>query len=797
MILSELKTGERGIIVAHHSPKVFRKRLLEMGFIPGEEILVVKNAPLKDPVEYHILGYNITLRRSEAETIEVKRIIPNTSDTSSDQTGTFAYTSEDTGPYLSKTDSTGENKHIRVAFVGNPNCGKTSLFNAASGASEHVGNYSGVTVSAKTATYRQDGYTFELTDLPGTYSFSSYSPEERFVQEYLFGTDAPDVVLNVVDASNLERNLYMTTQIMESGIPMVVALNMWDELEKSNSKLDLKTLNKLIGIPMVPTIGRTGFGVEELFAEIIHLYEHSSESRRIVDVQYPELLEEAIAFTREAVIQVEGDTDDADIGRIRPRFIAIKLLEEDAAFVGLLSKRIPKIDYLKTRARYAIQEYERKSNKETQESITNGRYGFVRGALQETYSPDYSKITEKNLKIDRVLTHPIWGYPIFLLIMFLTFQATFVLGEYPMKWIEMGVNRLGSVIGMWMTPGPLHDLIVDGVIAGVGGVLVFLPNIVILYICISLMEDTGYLARAAFIMDRIMHGMGLHGKSFIPLLMGFGCNVPAIMATRTIESRNARMVTMLVNPFMSCSARLPIYLLLAGTFFPDQAGFVLFGMYLLGIIVAVISALFLKRFFFSNDDTPFVMELPPYRIPTAISVLLHMWQRSKQYLQKMGTTILVASIVIWALGYFPHSDDPDISLSEQQEQSYIGQIGHAIQPVFEPLHFDWKMSVALLTGVAAKEIVVSTMGVLYDNDAETTRLPDKLRSETYADGTKVFSPTVALAFMAFSLLYVPCIATVVAIGKESGSWKWAGFQVLYSIVIAWIVAFMITLLSPF
>lgn len=792
MRLSELKTGERGIVVAHHARKAFRKRLLEMGFIPGEEILVVKNAPLKDPVEYHILGYNLTLRHSEAETIEVKRINnpPQPEESTREAPASIGIEQQ-----LRRTKSPDQDtKSIRVAFVGNPNCGKTSLFNAASGASEHVGNYSGVTVEAKTATYRQGGYTFELTDLPGTYSLSSYSPEERFVQEYLFGQESPDVILNVIDSTNLERNLYMSVQIMESGIPVVIALNMWDELRDSDSELDLEALKKLVGIPMIPTVGRTGEGLEELFDEIIRLHEHRSQVRRIVDVQYPEVLEETIAFTREAVIQVEESMDDQSFTKIRPRFIAIKLLEEDTSFIQQLGRWIPKLDYLTTRARYAIQDYEKRTDKEIQQSITNGRYGFVRGALQETYRPDYTKITEKNQRIDHLLTHPIWGYPIFLLIMFLTFQATFVLGEYPMNWIEAGVAWLGDSIGSFMAPGALRDLIVDGIIAGVGGVLVFLPNIVILYLCIALMEDTGYLARAAFIMDRIMHVMGLHGKSFIPLLMGFGCNVPAIMSTRTIENRNTRMVTMLVNPFMSCSARLPIYILLTGAFFPDHAGLVLFGMYLLGIIVTIVSALLLKRLFFSHDDTPFVMELPPYRIPTPISVVLHMWQRSKQYLHKMATTILVASIAIWALGYFPHQDDTTLTPAQQQEQSYIGQLGHAIQPIFEPLNFDWKMSVALLTGTAAKEIVVSTMGVLYEGDGDAVGLPDKLRSEAYSDGTPVFTPTVALAFMAFTLLYIPCIATVVAIGRESGSWKWAGFQVIYSTVVAWIAAFIITLL---
>ena len=810
MRLSDLHTGDRAIIRAHHSKGSFRKRLLEMGFIVGKEILVVKNAPLQDPVEYRIMNYDVSLRRQEADLLEVE-VIHSHGNNPNLQSQPF-------DPYVHDSPGItggGASHIIRVAFVGNPNAGKTSLFNAASGAREHVGNYSGVTVEAKSATYTQRGYTFELVDLPGTYSISSYSPEEEYVARHLMGDHTPDVIINVVDATNLERHLYMTSQLMESGIPMVVALNMYDELEASGTKLDVKLLTKLLGIPFIPTVGRTGKGVKALFDQVIQLHENRSRTRRIVDIRYREEIESLISRVREALVENSPDgrggiTDP----RIRPRYIALKLLEEDSATTELVRKSYPKADYLLTVARYARMEYLKTYNQDVQSAITDARYGFVSGALRETLTPGDDTVTDRNRRIDRILTHRIWGFPIFLLLMYLMFQATFTLGQYPMDWIEQGVAALGSWIGETMPEGMLRDLIVDGVIGGIGGVIVFLPNIVLLYLFIAIMEDTGYMSRAAFIMDRIMHMIGLHGKSFIPLVMGFGCNVPAIMATRTIESHNSRMMTMLIVPFMSCSARLPVYLLLAGAFFPHHAGLVLFVLYLLGILLAVVTALLLKKYLFAREDTPFVMELPPYRVPTPISVLLHMWTKAKQYLHKMASIILIASIIVWALGYFPlkggerteveqakisaMTAQNNLTLEEaeamiHQENSYIGRIGHAIQPIFEPLGYDWRMSVALLSGAAAKEIVVSTMGVLYAGDSEdTVGLGHKLREAKDIDGTPLYDPVIIFSFMVFVLCYFPCIATLVAIAKESGSSKWALFSATYTVLLAWIMGFAIT-----
>lgn len=813
MRLSELHTGERAIIRRHHSNRAFRKRLMEMGFIPGEEILVVKNAPLRDPIEYRILNYDVTLRRSESMLIEVEPI-----NTQARERRHTHYAVEQSVEGKDVVDS----KRIRVAFVGNPNSGKTSLFNAASGAHEHVGNYSGVTVEAKRATYRQGGYTFELIDLPGAYSLSSYSPEERYINDYLTGESKPDVILNVVDSTNLERHLYMTTQLLETSIPVVVALNMWDEMEASDSHLEVEALRKLMGAPLCPTVGRSGKGIKQLFGHIITIYQNRSEVHRVIDVRYRPEIEHAIRKVTDGINQ-EGEYLPLSLRELRPRFLAIKLLEEDSATQDSFGALPDKGVRLLALTKEEIDHYQQRTGGEIQHDITNGRYGFVRGALQETYQSDYSKLTEQNHKIDHLLTHKVWGLPIFVVVMFLMFQLTFTLGEYPMQWIVKVVGVLVDWASGVMNPGMLRDLIVDGVISGVGGVLIFLPNIVILYLCLAIMEDTGYMARAAFIMDRVMHLIGLHGKSFIPLVMGFGCNVPAVMATRTIENRNNRLVTMLIIPFMSCSAKLPVYLLLAGAFFPESAGTVLFVLYFIGILVAVVSALLFKRYFNTAEETPFVMELPPYRVPTVKSVLLHMWERSKQYLHKMGSVILVASIAIWALSYFPNVDhlqehevdelraehiaevspteatdflamDRDYQLNMlQQEYSFIGRIGHAIQPLFAPLGYDWRMSVSLLTGVAAKEIVVSTMGVLYtgDDEAEVV-LSQKLQRATYPDGTPLIDTVIAFSFMIFVLVYIPCISTVIAIGRESGSWKYALFSALYSVALAWLLGFGVT-----
>lgn len=793
----------------------FRKRIIEMGFIRGKEVEVVKNAPLKDPIQYRILGYDVSLRRSDAQLIDVV----SAAEYAEEQK---AAGDRPIDQYILPSDEELRNialkkgKIINVALVGNPNCGKTSLFNFASGAHEHVGNYSGVTVDAKEGTFQHKGYTFKIVDLPGTYSLSAYSPEELYVRKHL-NEEQPDVVINVVDASNLERNLYLTCQLIDMDERMVIALNMYDELERQGNKFDYESLSRMLGIPMIPTVSRTGFGIEALFDRVIQVYEEADPILRHIHINYGDILEKGIKNINATLKKV------ADIPTsISKRYLSIKLLERDKE-VETEIKNFPQAEsILQERDRNTTQ-IEELLKQDCETAFTDARYGFIDGALRETFQRNKIREVTSTQLIDTFVTHKILGFPIFILFMWIMFEVTFRVGEYPMGWIEWLVGVIGDFMRNTMSDGPLKDLLVDGIIGGVGGVIVFLPNILILYAFISFMEDSGYMARAAFIMDKLMHKMGLHGKSFIPLVMGFGCNVPAIMASRTIESRNSRMITMLILPLMSCSARLPIYVLLSGAFFPKQAGSVLLMLYLAGIFLAIVMARVFKRFLFKEEDVPFVMELPPYRMPTGKSIMLHMWEKAKQYLHKMGGVILVASIIIWFLSYFPlHSPeeaeiDRQIAQVEQvgelspeqeetlsllehhkatvhQKNSYIGMIGEALQPILSPLGFDWKMSVSLMTGMAAKEVVVSTLSVLYVGEADdegSPQLDKMMKEDTYDDGTPVFTPLVALSFMLFVLIYFPCVATVSAIVHESGSWKWGLFVIGYTCLLAWAVSFVV------
>lgn len=812
MRLSELKTGEKGVIVKVMGRGVFRRRITEMGFIRGKEVQVIQNAPLKDPIHYRIMGYDVSLRRNDAKLIEV---ITSTEGTVANPESIYS----DNHNFILPADelhsiAINKGKTINVALIGNPNSGKTSLFNFASGAHEHVGNYSGVTVDAKDAVFKQDGYTFKIVDLPGTYSISCSSAEEMYVRKYL-NESLPDVVVNVVDASNLERNLYLTCQLIDKDVPMVIALNMYDSLQKSGDHFDYQSLAKMIGIPIIPTNGRTSHGIKSLFSHVIKVYEETDPVVRHIHINYGEVLENGIRNVRDAI------RAKAQVGRSQStRYLAIQLLERDSETENYILQTPSNEVILEVRDKN-IAEIESLLKTDCETAFADARYGFISGALRETYEPNKIKEISRTQIIDTIVTHKFWGFPVFLLFMWIMFETTFRLGEYPMNWIESLVGLIGNFIKDHMSEGPFKDLLVDGIISGVGGVIVFLPNILILYAFISLMEDSGYMARAAFIMDKIMHKMGLHGKSFISLIMGFGCNVPAIMASRTIESRSSRMITMLVNPLMSCSARLPVYLLLTGAFFPDHAGSILFLLYGTGILLAVILARLFKRFLFNKEDVPFVMELPPYRMPTGRSVLVHMWDKARQYLRKMGGIILVASIIIWFLGYFPRhteqskfyedkvvqieqsqqSDEEKeqliedinrLQLIDHQGRSYIGQIGRTIEPVMRPLGFDWKISVSLLTGMAAKEVVVSTLAVLYTGEeSDEVNLAGKLKDSKDEKGNPSFTPLIAFSLMFFVLIYFPCIATVTAIVKESGSWKWGAFVVIYSCLLAWLVSFSI------
>ncbi len=786
MRLDELQTGQKAKIVKILGHGAFRKRLIEMGFVKGHDIEVLLHAPLKDPIKYSIMGYEISLRRSEAHLVEVT---PFAGEQNHARSG---------------GEKPADVRHrpahvINVALVGNPNCGKTSLFNVASGAKEHVGNYSGVTVDAKSGHFDYKGYRFNIVDLPGTYSLASYSPEELYVRKYL--RDAtPDVIINVVVASNLERNLYLTTELIDMDRSMVIALNMYDELEKRGDRLDYKLLGSMIGVPVVPTVSRTGQGLNELFDTVIDVYEGRDEDVRHVHVNLGEDIERGVTAVKD-LIKAEPDVSP----RFSPRFIAIKLLEDDAEVIRLVES-LPGSAQIMEATRAEQQRIELMRKEDASSAIADEKYGFIAGALAETLvKGDQDRNNPTNI-IDAFVTNKLFGFPIFLLIMFAIFWATFEIGQYPMDWIEWLVGKISQIVQGMMPDGPLKDLIADGIIGGVGGVIVFLPNILILYFCISFMEDSGYMARAAFIMDKLMHRIGLHGKSFLPLIMGFGCTVPSIMATRSIESRTSRLITILINPFMSCSARLPVYVLLVGTFFERHAALVILGLYCLGVVVAMVTARLLRKFKFTTDVTPFVMELPPYRIPTLKASLRHTWGKGQQYLKKMGGVILVASIIVWALNYFPihdreatvaDADDAQLTTAisddsqiDVHRDSYLEMAGKIVNPVMEPLGFHWRASVAALAGIPAKEIVVSTLGVLYTGDEEIddSSLSARLTAVNPATGTADFSAASALSFMIFILLYCPCIATVAAIVKETNSWKYGAFSVVYNTLLAWLVA---------
>lgn len=777
MRLSELKTGEKAVIVRVNGHGSFRKRLIEMGFIRGKQVSVILNAPLKDPIEYEIIGYKLSLRREEASQIEViseseaqeilqmqeglEALVPDRHDEAERLRNLMSKLAEDRG------------RIIRVALVGNPNCGKTSLFNIASGSREHVGNYSGVTVDAKEGQFEYKGYQITLVDLPGTYSLSAYSPEELYVRKNLTES-MPDVVINVVDSTNIERNLYLTTQLIDMNLRVVMALNMYDELEAKGDKIDTRQLGYLLGLPVCPTVSRSGQGISELLDTVIAIYERSDPHlARHIHINHGPELEKSIdriklLIRKNADIQTKYST----------RFLSIKYLENDPDIKSVLSS-LPNFDDLEKARKEEERRIRQLLGTDTESAIVDAKYAFIQGALTETFMQYREEKPRRTVtdKIDALVTHRWLAFPVFIILLYLVFKATFSIGQYPMNWIESLVRLVGDFTGKFMKDGWFKDMVVDGAIAGVGSVLVFLPNIMILYLFISLMEDSGYMARAAFIVDRLMHRIGLHGKSFIPMVMGFGCNVPAIMATRMIESRKSRYITLAIIPFMACAGRLPVFVLFAGVFFPHNSALVLLGIYLLGVIMAILSALVLKRFI-KDDDLPFVMELPPYRIPTAKAIWRHTWEKGRQYLEKMSSTILICSVLIWCLGYFPQHKGADAVY--QQEHSFIGMLGKSVEPALAPLGFNWKMDVGLLAGIGAKELVVSTLGVMYASDEG--QLPDALQRSV--------PPAAALSFMVFVLLYFPCIATFIAIKHETGRWKWAWISAVYTLLVAWVMAFI-------
>ena len=759
MKLSELKTGEQGVIVKVLGHGGFRKRIIEMGFIKGQTVEVLQNAPLQDPVKYRLMGYEVSLRHQEAAQVEVVSV---SEAHEMEQQVLLQGHEED---YLQHR-ALQQRRTIHVALVGNPNCGKTSLFNFASGAHAHVGNYSGVTVDATEAHAQMFGYEFLLTDLPGTYSLSCYSPEELYVRKHL-SEQMPDVVINVVDASNLERNLYLTTQLVDMNVRMVCALNMYDEFERRGDKLDIPTLSSLFGMPMIPTSFKTGRGLKELFRAVIQVYEGKQGTSRHLHINYGHEIEQGISH-----IQQYLKADEHIRQRYSTRYLAIKLLEHDSDVLQYIGQHLAEEHRPEDRKQLlqardvAAARVQEETGSDSETAIMDAKCGFIDGAREEAgcVAGNKEDTYRTTHRIDHILSHKVWGFPVFFAILFIMFQTTFMLGQYPMDWIDAGVEWLGEWIGTTMEDGPLRSMLVDGVIGGVGSVIVFLPQILILYCFISIMEDSGYMARAAFIMDKLMHKMGLHGKSFIPLVMGFGCNVPAVMATRTIESRRSRLITMMILPLMSCSARLPIYIMIIGTFFAvEYQSWIMISLYAIGILLSVVVSKVFSSFIIKGDDTPFVMELPPYRFPTLKAVVRHTWEKGKEYLKKMGGIILVASILVWAMGYFSFT-----GVAESMETSIIGRMGQAVAPVFAPQGFNWQLDVSLITGVGAKEIVASSIGVL--------------------GGLESLTPLQAYCYLLFVLIYFPCIATVVAIKNETGSWRWACVSAVYTTCLAWVVS---------
>ena len=786
MKLSELKNGETAVIVRLSGHGGFRKRIMEMGFIRGEKVKSVLDSPMHDPVKYHIMGYDVSLRRAEAEMIEVlpeeeaKRELGPAPSFSC-----LSVCEECNGcacrNCTQRKVTTKKNNVINVALVGNPNSGKTSIFNAVAGENEHVGNYSGVTVDAKTGSFNYKSYRINITDLPGTYSIAAYSPEEIYVRRHLFDK-MPDIIINSVVASNIERNLYLTTELIDMNLRTVVALNMYDELLASGAQINYEHLGAMIGIPVVPVIAKTGKGLDKLLDIVIELFEGRNSTIRHIHINYGNTIEGELAPLSEELHKA----DDLPY-QFPVRYWALKLLEQDKEVTNQLQHCLA-LPHWQSIAAKSAKRVQQRLNIDVETAISDAKYGFINGALQETYTAGSKDTNKQTRRIDRLVANRWLGFPIFIFVMWVMFATVFQLGTYPQEWIEELFAFLGDQAATLLPQGLLQDLVVNGIIGGVGSVAVFIPQILILYLFISLMEDSGYMARAAFIMDRLMHKMGLHGKSFIPMLMGFGCNVPAIMATRTIESRSSRIITILVTPFMSCSARLPVLVLFAGAFFPNHAPLILISLYILGIIVAVLTARLLRSTRFKKDETPFVMELPPYRLPTLQATLRHMWDKCEQYIRKIGTTILVATIAIWFLSYFPRPAEGTQPGSDNYSSSYIGMMGRAIEPVMEPLGQNWRSSVAILTSIPAKELVVSTFGVLYSSDTE-----EGIEEDLKESGD--FTPRSAAAFLVFILLFFPCIATIATIATETGSRWWALFSIAYNTAVAWIAGYIVYLIG--
>jgi ferrous iron transport protein B len=712
-------------------------------------------------------------------------------------------------------------KSLTIALAGNPNSGKTTIFNNITGTRQKVGNWPGVTVEKKEGLVSKYGYKLKIIDLPGTYSLTPFSVEEIIARDFVLD-ECPDVVIDIIDASNLERSLYLATQLREIDCKVLFALNMADIARTRGIKIDEEKLSELLDLPIVFTIGNKNEGIDALLKKAVELAEADVDTSGKRKVKYNKDIENSISELRSFI-----EKNPEILLPYKTRWTIIKLLENDK----IVKERV--LQKAGDQGRNIIQEVQLhrelladRFNDDPEIVMTDERYGFIAGIIKEVITTIAKQRIDISRNIDLFLTNRFIGFPIFIFFIWAMFQLTFSLGAYPMEWLDTSVNWFSISLGGLLPDSLFKDLLINGVIAGVGSVIVFLPNILILFFCIALFEDTGYMSRAAFLMDRIMHLIGLHGKSFIPMLMGFGCSVPAIMATRTLESEKDRILTILITPFMSCSAKLPIYIVLAGIFFSAKAGTVIFCIYFAGIIFAIATGRLFRSTLLRGADAPFVMELPPYRVPMVKSLTIHMWDRGKIFLKKMGGVILIGSVVIWTLSVFPRdiqysrdyvaeidsvgalyntdttANGPDrqhiekkkdaaiaqlemAQKTEKMEKSYMGRIGKILAPVFTPLGIDWRGSVALLTGFVAKEIVVSTMGILYlAGDEGSDTLKNALLSSD-------MTPLSALAMMVFVLLYLPCLATVATIKQETGSYKWTLFSITYSTSLAWVAAFCV------
>ncbi len=802
--LSKLNIGDKGFVKSVRAEGEIRRRLLDMGLFAGVRFKVIRIAPLGDPIVIKVRGFELSLRLEEAGQIHVEKI-----GHAGDRIPMREYRNlYHPVPMTERKIVT--SKKISIALLGNPNSGKTSLFNAIVGAHQKVGNFTGVTVEKYEGTLHYKGYTIHVTDLPGTYSLTAYSPEEIVTRSFILN-EKPDIVIDVVAGSNLERNLYLTTQIMELEVDMLVALNMYDEVEKLGIDIDLGQLEALLGSHVIPTSAFKKTGIDTLLDHVLDVFEGNITIAKNKLSFTPEIEEEI------HVLSSLLAKDEVLAGKYNLKWLAIKLLENDqVAYETVKSRSI----YLKVSREITdfLERYKHTGEDDPESTIIEDRHAFIRGALQETTKfPSVQKKTFTDY-IDNILLNRVLGLPIFFAIMWLMFQFTFTLGTPFMNWIAIFFQYLGNAIAAVLPDSYIEQLLVDGIIGGVGGVLVFVPNILFLFLSIAFLEGSGYMARAAFVIDKVMHKIGLHGKSFIPMITGFGCSVPAIMATRTLKNKGDRITTMMIIPFMSCSAKLPVYILILSAFFPPAlAGNMLFGIYMFGILIAFLSALIIKKAAFKGQSEPFVMELPPYRLPGVRTLVYQMLSKTKMYLKKAGTIILTASVIIWVASNFPvdskaeHTYKADIqkvtensSLTQsekdqriarytaensarQLEYSVAGRIGTLLVPVIKPLGFDWKIGIALTAGFAAKEVVVSTLSTLFsisDSGGTSTLLAKRLRNSSG------YSRATALSLIVFVLLYIPCIAATTTFHKEAGGWKWTRLFIAYTMSVAWIFSFI-------